>query len=260
MDESKQISDQDLMEQFFRLTRVIGRYQLRQFHHFGPFSNPHRGQGRVLSILKLKEEITQKELGYLLDMRNQSLGELLGKLEKSGYITRTPSEEDKRTTIIKLTEAGTAAAEAAGSGEERVELFDCLNDEEKAALGSYLERINAALEQLSEREPHSEGKPHSEREQYSERGPHSGRGRYSEGRPHSEGGQHSERGQHSAEHSFEECGGFGGRGRGDFEGMRGHQYDHASRSNAGHGDVPRDGRAFNHHSSEQDGRSRYGRH
>jgi DNA-binding MarR family transcriptional regulator len=146
MDETKQVGDKNLMEQFFRLTRIIGRYHLHQLHNFGPFANPHRGQGRVLSILKLKTEITQKELGYLLDMRNQSLGELLNKLEKSGYITRIQSEEDKRTTIIKLTEAGTSAAEAADGREEKTELFDCLKDEEKAALYDYLERINAAIE------------------------------------------------------------------------------------------------------------------
>ena len=57
------------------------------------FMNPHRGQGRVLSILKLKPEITQKELTYLLDMSKQALGELLKKLENCGYITRTPSRK-----------------------------------------------------------------------------------------------------------------------------------------------------------------------
>jgi DNA-binding MarR family transcriptional regulator len=94
----------------------------------------------------MKEEITQKELGYLLDMRNQSLGELLNKLEKSGYITRTPSEEDKRTTIIRLTETGKAVAETADSREDDFGLFNCLNDEEKTALYDYLERIITAFE------------------------------------------------------------------------------------------------------------------
>jgi DNA-binding MarR family transcriptional regulator len=136
------------MEQFRRLSHAIGRHHLHQFHAFGPFANPHHGQGRVLSILKMKEEITQKELGYLLDMRNQSLGELLTKLEKRGYITRTPSEEDKRTTIVRLTETGKAAAETAGNREENdFDLFDCLNDEEKAASYNYLERIIAAFEE-----------------------------------------------------------------------------------------------------------------
>ena len=57
-------------------------------------------------MLKLKPEISQKELSDLLDMRPQSLGELLGKLERNGYITRTPSERDQRVLIIRLTDAG----------------------------------------------------------------------------------------------------------------------------------------------------------
>lgn len=60
-------------------------------------------------MLKLKLEITQKELTYLLDMSKQALGELLSKLEKAGYITRKPSEEDRRMIIITLTEKGKAA-------------------------------------------------------------------------------------------------------------------------------------------------------
>jgi DNA-binding MarR family transcriptional regulator len=145
MDTTKNI-DKNLMEQLRKLTHALGRHHLHQFHAFGPFANPHHGQGRVLTILKMKEEITQKELGYLLDMRNQSLGELLSKLEKSGYITRTPSDEDKRTTIIKLTETGKAATETADNREDDFGLFDCLNDEEKAAFHDYLERIIPAFE------------------------------------------------------------------------------------------------------------------
>lgn len=33
----------------------------------------HIGQGRVLAILKLKPEISQRDLSYLLDMSKQSL-------------------------------------------------------------------------------------------------------------------------------------------------------------------------------------------
>jgi DNA-binding MarR family transcriptional regulator len=146
MSTTKKISDKDLMEQVRRLTHAIGRHHLHQFYAFGPFANPHHGQGRVLSILKLKEEITQKELGYLLDMRNQSLGELLNKLEKSGYITRTPSAEDKRTTVIRLTETGKASAETADSREDDFGLFECLNDKDKARLYGYFEQIITAFE------------------------------------------------------------------------------------------------------------------
>jgi DNA-binding MarR family transcriptional regulator len=118
-----------------------------QFRHLGPFANPYQGQGRVLSILKLKNEISQKDLGFLLNIRNQSLMELLVKLEKSGYITRRPSEEDRRTMIVTLTEEGKAAAEKGEGGETELDgIFNCLNEEETGKFTEYLDRLIAALE------------------------------------------------------------------------------------------------------------------
>jgi DNA-binding MarR family transcriptional regulator len=81
---------------FARLEMLMRRSHMHKFRSHGPFGNPHGGQGRVMAILKMQPEIGQKELGYLLDMSKQSLAELLGKLEKSGYITRTQSEQDHR--------------------------------------------------------------------------------------------------------------------------------------------------------------------
>lgn len=140
----------DLMERFARLQALMGRYQMCGH---GPIANPHRGQGRVLSILKMQPSISQKELGYLLDMRNQSLGELLNKLERSGLITRTPSEEDRRTAIIKLTPDGTQAAQTvAAAREDRSDksIFSALQEEEKIQLAAYLDRIIAELEKRAE--------------------------------------------------------------------------------------------------------------
>jgi DNA-binding MarR family transcriptional regulator len=73
--------------------------------------------------------------------------ELLAKLEKSGYITRRPSEEDRRTMIVTLTEEGKAAADKPESGETELSgIFDCLNEEETGKFIEYLDRLIAALE------------------------------------------------------------------------------------------------------------------
>jgi DNA-binding MarR family transcriptional regulator len=107
-----------------------------------------------LAILKIKKEMSQKELGYLLDMRNQSLGEILGKLETAGYISRSPSEDDKRTAVIRLTPLGEdeADTEKQAQGEDGFDrLFACLSDSEQQTLADYLGRLIAAIkEQLSE--------------------------------------------------------------------------------------------------------------
>ena len=112
------------------------------FSHFGKMHNPHRGQGRVLAILKLKPVISQKELTYLLNMSKQAVAELVTKLEKSGYITREPSEEDKRVMTIRLTEEGAKAADNTDDSEPKAwKVFDCLNDDELSAFSEYLGRI-----------------------------------------------------------------------------------------------------------------------
>jgi DNA-binding MarR family transcriptional regulator len=130
--------------QLQQLQMLMHRASYHGFMDGGRMRSPHRGQGRVLSILRLKPEISQKELTYLLGMSKQSLAELLAKLEKSGYITREPSEEDKRVVTVKLTEEGKGAAEPADADGEAAgadKTLDCLSDEELALFSGYLSRI-----------------------------------------------------------------------------------------------------------------------
>lgn len=133
----------DLLEQFTRIEWLLHRYHQQNHTHHGPMGDPRRGQGRVMAILKMKPEISQKELSFLLDMTPQSLGEFLTKLEKSGYITRTPSEADRRVMIVKLTKAGSDASEQEFSFDK---LFECLSEEEQQNLSSYLARIIETIE------------------------------------------------------------------------------------------------------------------
>lgn len=142
-----EMNQSSLMEQLFRLVILLRRYQHQLLREGAGGGDPLRGQGRVLSLLRLKPEITQKELSYLLDMRNQSLGELLGKLERSGYITRTASEQDRRVMNVKLTEAGAQAAEEIEKQQEsHNKLFDCLSEDEQRTMGEYLDRLIGELE------------------------------------------------------------------------------------------------------------------
>ncbi len=134
--------NKDLLEQFIKINRMMMKYQFMNYRERGPFGNPERGQGRVLSLLKIKPEITQKELAFLLDMRNQSLGELLSKLEKKELITRQTSESDKRAMIVKLTDKGKQAADKIEDKQtDKDQIFGCLSDEEQKNLSEYLSKI-----------------------------------------------------------------------------------------------------------------------
>lgn len=101
-------------------------------------------QSRILIILNEEETITQSELTERLDVQPGSASEVIGKLESAGFITRTPSEKDRRTSDIRLTEAGKVkAVEAAEQRKERhTEMFSCLSEEDKADLLMLLEKVN----------------------------------------------------------------------------------------------------------------------
>jgi DNA-binding MarR family transcriptional regulator len=207
------VNDQDskLMHSIVKLSRLLASYHFHSFRHFGPFANPTRGQGRVLSILKLQPEISQKELGYLLDMRNQSLGELLAKLERSGCITRKVSEEDRRTANIKLTPEGLKAASESNSQENGADLLlDCLSEEEKANLDDYLQRIISKLSQIMENEDIEGGNffcggSHGHGRHDHHGGPH-GHGRHDH---HGGFHEHGCRNFHGHGHTFFDKGDFG---------------------------------------------------
>ncbi|MDR1124336.1 MAG: MarR family transcriptional regulator [Elusimicrobiota bacterium] len=136
----------NLMEKLFRVVGLMHRLHHHSQMEHGPFASPHRGQGRVLAILKMQPEISQKDLGYLLDMRAQSLGELLAKLEKNGFITRAQSEEDQRVMNIKLTEKGAQAAAGAAEQDEEEGFFSTITRDEEKTLGAILDKVIKELE------------------------------------------------------------------------------------------------------------------
>lgn len=147
------VESNDLYEQFIRLEWLVRRYQFKNMREYGPMMNKHKGQGRVLALLRLKPEISQKDLSSILDIRSQSLGELLSKLEKSGYITRTTSQTDRRIMEIKLTDAGKEAADRQQDTSDEEDLFGCLDEAEQNTLnGLFLKLIENLTRDLGDAE------------------------------------------------------------------------------------------------------------
>lgn len=114
-------------------------------------------QSRILSMLKKDGTITQRQLTEQLGIQPGSASEVLGKLESAGLILRMPSEADRRTTTVSLTEAGEAKA---------VELqqnpwFSCLTTEEMEQLLPPLEKLHAAWSQQRKKGGHH-GRDHRE--------------------------------------------------------------------------------------------------
>ena len=132
---------------FFRVNSMLHQYRHYSKGVSGFAGEVGRGQGRVLTLLQLQPEISQRQLCYLLSMRPQSLGELLTKLENCGYIVRNPSESDQRAMTVTLTSEGLEAAKEVGAQRgEFMKIFDCLNDGEKSQMSEFLDKITAEIE------------------------------------------------------------------------------------------------------------------
>ena len=61
-------------------------------------------QAGILIVLGMEGELSQKELARKLNQTPPSVTTAIQKMEKEGYITRTPDPEDQRVMRIRLTQ------------------------------------------------------------------------------------------------------------------------------------------------------------
>ncbi len=102
------------------------------------------GRRRIFSILlKHGEEMPQKKMQEILDVRSGSLSEILAKTEEDGYIEKIRNKQDKRNYNIRLTASGKVEAiRVQQEYEERVEqMLSCLAEEEKEKLYIQLDKL-----------------------------------------------------------------------------------------------------------------------
>ena len=134
----------NLYERLTQLQWLLKKQRHQTRNVSGPMADTTRGQGRILAFLKMKDGVSTKDLSYLLGIRISSLNELLLKLEKSDYIYRKPSEEDKRIILIYLSDKGKEIDEPK---QEIDSIFNCLSEDEQITFSEYLDRIIISLEE-----------------------------------------------------------------------------------------------------------------
>ena len=110
-----------------------------------PSESPPRGQGRgrMLGLLLDHGEMSQSQLASHLGIRPQSLSEMLAKAEADGLIERRQSEEDKRQTIVFLTDTGRSRVETFRETHRKhaAEFLQPLDDNEKQTLADLLRKL-----------------------------------------------------------------------------------------------------------------------
>jgi DNA-binding MarR family transcriptional regulator len=99
-------------------------------------------------MLLRNDGITQREMTHKLQITSSSCGELIAKLEQSGYVERRSNAADKRTFNVFLTDSGCELSERYRdkSAELLEEWGENLTQEEKAQLFGLLTKLSAGLD------------------------------------------------------------------------------------------------------------------
>lgn len=142
-------------------TRLIAN--LRDLGHVVRFLYEGKGsQTGILIRLYEEGEMTQNVLTEKLGIQPGSASEVIGKLDAAGLIRRVPSETDRRTMDIQLTEKGRELAEeaAAKRQDRHQEMFSCLSAEEQETLLALLEKLSADWDSRYGAHEHPHHGPH----------------------------------------------------------------------------------------------------
>lgn len=118
-------------------------------HTMRRISEGKGSQKRILILLWENKGMTQRTLTQRLGIQPGSASEVISKLEAAGLIVRTPSETDRRTSDIRLTEIGEALAQDAHvrRKERHEQMFAVLSEQEKDTLIALLEKVNEDWDQ-----------------------------------------------------------------------------------------------------------------
>ncbi|HUT80750.1 MAG TPA: MarR family transcriptional regulator [Candidatus Bathyarchaeia archaeon] len=84
-----------------KIHQLSGRIFAKILKEEGIELNP--AQGRIMFVLWDQDNISIQELATKTSLSKTTLTSMLDRLEKMGYIQRTPSQDDRREILIKLT-------------------------------------------------------------------------------------------------------------------------------------------------------------
>lgn len=140
---NQQTSRQELLLKLAELQRAIQKWHNALRRQTGDIAaNPITGQGRVLSVLAESGDMPQRDMSSRLGITPQSLGEMLVKLERAGYITREATGTGAHTLSVSITDAGRERVDKHGD----VNYFDDFSDEE---IQQFADSVDRAIEDLN---------------------------------------------------------------------------------------------------------------
>lgn len=116
--------------------------QLREFLRLGHATTLPRFDV-MAALWRRREGVTMSELSRMLLVSNGNATAVVDRLEQDGFVRRVPSETDRRTVYVALTEMGLASFEtlAAEHEAEITRIFSDIGEEDLDALTAILKRL-----------------------------------------------------------------------------------------------------------------------
>lgn len=142
--------EDELFDKYMLIRQMTEAVRNKNTSKTGPLGDTTRGRGRVLALLKQKDGVSTKDMATIMGIRVSSLNEVLGKMEKEGYVERTPSPDDRRVMLVWLTDKG-KAIQLPDQNLPQV-LFGALNQGAQNQLCMYFEQMISSLQNELEEE------------------------------------------------------------------------------------------------------------
>lgn len=142
----------DLSHRFGFLVNEVGRLYGRQFDQLSREElGLSRAQCRLIGQVAYSETgraPTQAELAHHLDLTPMAVATLVDRMESAGWITRRPSETDRRANAIALQPRAESALEKAMAVSDRVQegALAGFSLAERKQLVAMLQRVRANLQ------------------------------------------------------------------------------------------------------------------
>jgi DNA-binding MarR family transcriptional regulator len=136
-----------------KVHQTAGRIFARMLRDAGIEINP--AQGRIMFALWRRDDIPIQELGRETALEKSTLTSMLDRLEKTGFIRRVPSKEDRRRIHIRRTAKDKALEKKylAVSAEMTGHFYHGFQPEEIDRFEKFLRRIYENLSQIENPEP-----------------------------------------------------------------------------------------------------------
>ena len=103
----------------------------------------------AVRVVELTGGLPVSRLGAELGLRRSTATNLVDRLERAGLVEREASRDDRRVTLVRATTAGLAATATFAQlrDSDLVRRLRALDDADRAAFTTYLERIAAPTEE-----------------------------------------------------------------------------------------------------------------